>query len=173
MAANKYLGLVAGAKKLIAALQTSAGVADAGKIIATNDQGKLDESLLPTGIGANTVPLPATEALAAGSFVNVFANAGVASVRLADNTNGRYADGYVKDAVANAATATVYPLDTTNSSVTGLTAGLRYYLGTAGGTIATPLDETAAGNVGKISQYLGYAKSPTELVTNDDSYVVL
>ena len=43
----------------------------------------------------------------------------------------------------------------------------------AGGVVATPLDETDAGNVNKISQYLGVAKSTTELVTNDDGYVVL
>ena len=36
-----------------------------------------------------------------------------------------------------------------------------------------PLDEADVGNVNKISQYLGVAKSTTELVTNDDGYVVL
>jgi hypothetical protein len=67
----------------------------------------------------------------------------------------------------------VYPLDGINSNLSGLTPGVRYYLGTAGGVIATPLVETDAGNVGSISQYLGYAKSATELVTNDDGYVEL
>jgi len=38
---------------------------------------------------------------------------------------------------------------------------------------ATPLDETDVANANKISQYLGVAKSETELVTDDDSYVVL
>ena len=38
---------------------------------------------------------------------------------------------------------------------------------------AAPLDETDAANANKISQYLGVAKSATELVTDDDGYVVL
>ena len=58
-------------------------------------------------------------------------------------------------------------------AATGLTIGARYWLGTAGGVTATPLDETSAANANKISQYLGVAKSATELVTDDDGYVVL
>ena len=66
-----------------------------------------------------------------------------------------------------------YPLDGANAQLTGLTIGARYWLGTAGGVTATPLDETDVANVNKISQYLGVAKSTTELVTDDQGYVVL
>lgn len=173
MAAQKFMTLLASGRKLVAALQASLGVESAGRIIATNDEGKLDSSFLPTGIGANTTVLPASEALAAGSFVQTFADSGAAKVRLADNSNGRFADGYVKDAVATGANATIYPLDTTNTSVTGLAPGSRYYLGTAGAVISTPLDPDLPANANKVHQYVGYAKSATELVTNDSDYVVL
>lgn len=92
---------------------------------------------------------------------------------MADNSNGRAADGYVLDAVLLAADATVYPLDGTNSELTSLTPGSEYFLGVAGGVTLTPLDETDVANANKVSQYLGKAKSATELITSDDGYVIL
>lgn len=171
--AQRFMTLVAGARKLIEALTVSAGAADAGKIPATGADGRLHTSLMPVGIGANTTLATATEALAAGKFVQFHDAAGVFSVRLADNASGRAADGFVLEAFANAAVATVHPLDSVNTGLTGLTSGSRYYLGVAGAVIAVPLDETVVGNAGKVSQYLGVAKSVTEIVTTDDGAVVL
>lgn len=52
--------------------------------------------------------------------------------------------------------------------------GAEYWLGTAGAVTDTPLDENNdVANANKISQYLGKGKSVTELITTDDSYVVL
>lgn len=171
--AQKFLARVAGETKQVEAKASSAGAADAGKIAALGSDGRLDASMMPAGIGADTQLLPAGEALSAGSFVNIWSDAGTARVRLADNSNGRPADGYVLAAVSAAADATVYPLDGTNSALSSLTPGVKYWLGTAGGVIAAPLDEADAGNANKISQYLGKAKSATELITTDDGYVVL
>lgn len=168
-----FLARVAGKTKQIFAIATSAGAADAGKVGALGPDGRWDMSLMPVGIGANTIIVPASEAIGAGKFVNFHANAGAMNVRLADNSNGRQADGYVKDAVASAANATVYPLDSTNAALTGLTPGSRYWLGTAGGVLAAALDPTDVANVGKVCQELGTAKSATELVTDDLGYVVL
>nr|WP_279088476.1 hypothetical protein [Comamonas thiooxydans] len=168
-----FLARVSGKTKQLFGLAVSAGAADAGKIVATGSDGRLDTSLMPVGIGANTIIVPASEAIGAGKFVNFYSNAGAMNVRLADNSNGRQADGYVKDAVANAAAATVYPLDTTNTALTGLTPGVRYWLGTAGGVIATALDSMDTANTGKICQELGVAKSATELVTDDLGYITL
>lgn len=168
-----FLARVAGKTKQLFGIATSAGAADAGKIPALDSTGKLDMSLMPVGIGANTTIVPASEAIGAGKFVNFHANAGAMNVRLADNSNGRQADGYVKDAVTSAANATVYPLDSTNSALTGLTPGSRYWLGTAGGVLAAALDPTDVANVGKVCQELGTAKSATELVTDDLGHVVL
>ncbi|MEG0052197.1 MAG: hypothetical protein RR715_02925 [Comamonas sp.] len=172
-ATQGFLARVSGKTRQIFGLAASAGAADAGKLVATGSDGRLDTSLMPVGIGANTIIVPASEAIGAGKFVNFYSNAGAMNVRLADNSNARQADGYVKDAVANAAQATVYPLDTTNTAMTGLTPGARYWLGTAGGVISAALDPTDTANVGKICQELGVAKSATELVTDDIGFVVL
>jgi hypothetical protein len=168
-----FLARVAGKTKQIFGLATSAGAADAGKVVATGPDGRLDLSLMPVGIGANSITCPASEAIAAGKFVNFHANVGVLNVRLADNSNARQADGYVKDAVASAGVATVYPLDSTNSGLTGLAPGTHYWLGTAGGVITAALDPADNANAGKICQELGTAKSATELVTEDLGHVVL
>ena len=168
-----FLARVSGKTKQLFGLAVSAGAADAGKIVATGSDGRLDTSLMPTGIGANTIICLASEAIGAGKFVNFHGNAGAMNVRLADNSNARQADGYLKDAVAIAGQATVYPLDTTNTALTGLAPGARYWLGTAGGVIAVPLDSADTANNGKICQELGVAKSATELVTDDLGVVVL
>lgn len=172
-ATQGFLARVAGKTKQLFGLAVSTGAADAGKLVSTGSDGKLDASLMPVGIGANTIIATASEAIGAGKFVNFHSNEGYLGVRLADNSNGRYADGYVKDAVVNAAPATVYPLDTTNSALTGLTPGARYWLGTAGGVIPAALDSTDTANTGKVCQELGVAKSATELVTDDLGYITL
>ncbi|MGA4442628.1 hypothetical protein ACPA2N_26030 [Ectopseudomonas hydrolytica] len=171
--AQGFLARVAGRTRQIFATVVSAGAANAGEIVALGDDGRLDESVLPVGIGADTTQAVASETLGAGKFVNYHNDGGVFSARLADNSNGRQADGFVLEEFTAATTATVYPLDGTNAELTGLTIGSRYWLGTAGGVTATPLDESDAGNANKVSQYLGVAKSATELVTDDDGYVVL
>lgn len=168
-----FLARVAGKTKQIFGIATSAGVADAGKLGALGPDGRWDLSMMPVGIGANTTQATASEAIGAGKFINFWDNAGVFSMRLADSSNARQADGYVIAAVASGAVGTGYPLDGTNAGLTGLTVGARYFLGTAGGVINTPLDETDTANVSKVSQYLGVAKSATELVTDDQGYVVL
>ncbi len=171
--AQRFMTLLSGLRTMVEALVTSAGAADAGKIIATNADGKLDGSLLPAGIGANVQIVDASEALGAGKFVNLWNDAGTLKARLADSSNGRYAHGFVKDAAAPGNPATVYPLDVNNTSLAGLIVGSRYYLGTAGGVINIALDPTDAGNANKVHQYLGVALSATELITDDDSYVTL
>lgn len=175
MAAKSFLRLVAGKWQQIRGVVISAGASNAGDIVALDDSGRLDSSVMPVGIGANTQSIPASEALSAGNFVNFYSNAGVLNVRKADNSNGRRADGFVLAAVASGATATVYPMDSVNSALSGLTPATEYFLGTAGGVVATPLDETLTANqgVGKISQLLGTSKSATELVTNDCDPVIL
>lgn len=173
MATQGFLARVAGKTKQIFAIATSAGAADAGKIPALDSTGRIDTSMMPVGIGANTTQATASEAIGAGKFINYWDNAGVFSMRLADNSNGRQADGYVTAAVASGAVGAGYPLDGTNAQLTGLTVGTRYWLGTAGGVTPTPLNEADAGNANKISQYLGVAKSTTELVTDDQGHVVL
>lgn len=171
--AARYMTLFQGARKLVEALVVSVGSADAGKIVALDSSGRLNESLMPLGVGADTVSATASETIGAGKFVNFHDDAGTFSVRLADNSNGRRADGFVQEEVTAAGVATVYPMDGTNAALTGLAVGARYWLGTAGGVIAAALDETDALNANKISQFVGTAKSSTELVTDDSDPVTL
>ena len=173
MATQKFLTRNAGKTKQSTALTTSTGMADAGRVVATGSDGRLDESVMPLGIGASTTIGVASEDLSAGKFVNFWNDAGTLKVRLADNSNGRPADGYVTTPYTTDEAATVYPLDGVNSDLSGLTVGADYWLGTAGGVTAVPLDSTDDANANKIDQLLGKAKSVTELITTDDHYITL
>ena len=169
--------------QMIEALVTSSGGSDAGKIVATNDAGILDDtlvnttttggapnagkrvqlngsgvldiSMLPSGVGDETEVFPASEALSAGACVNKWNDSGTVKVRKAD-TNGKPADGYVKAAVTSGANATVYS-DGLNDAVTGLTIGTVYLSATPGGYSATP----PADGSGLVLQELGFANSAT------------
>lgn len=171
--ANHYLTIKNGVPTREFPTTQSVGAADAGKIPALGDNGKLDMSVLPPGVGQQVSVITASEALTAGNFVNIWSDSGTAKVRKADNSNGRQADGFVIAGVASDAEATVYPLDGVNSALTGLAPGGMYWLGTAGAATATPLDATDVANANKINQQLGKALSATELRTADYGYQVL
>jgi hypothetical protein len=108
--------------------------------------------------------------LSAGDFVNSFSDAGTFSVRKADNSNGRQAEGFVLASASVGETATVYTLGETNTELSGLTVGAKYWLGIAGGVIDAPLAGSSAGSV---AQYLGRAGSATELITTFSPPVTL
>lgn len=158
MSTNRFLTLLNGVSNLVTAIATSAGAGDANKIVATGANGRLDNSLMPSGIGATTETIPATEALSAGDLVNIHNVSGTRSVRKADSSNNRPAHGYVTAAVANAANATVF-LQGLNSSVAGLSTnfGLSVWLSTAGGITTTAPANTS----GTIVQLVGYVVSAT------------
>lgn len=169
---DKVLQRQNGKTKQYRPITVSNGASDAGKLIAVAANGKLDPSLYDPGADPSR-PIVAFEALGAGKFYNLFVDGGTVKARLADNSNGRPADGFVREAVEAAASGTGFPLDSVNSSLSGLTPGTTYYLGTAGGVIDTPLDASDDANINKIDQKLGKAASATELETDDYDYVVL
>jgi hypothetical protein len=169
--AQGFLARVAGKTRQIFATVVSLGAASAGDVVGLGADGRLDASVLPAGIGANVVQAVASEAIGAGKFVELFDDAGVLKMRLADNSNGRPAWGYVKGAVALAASGAAYRLNTVNANLSGLTAGADYWLGTAGGVVDTPLDPAV--DIGELDQYLGRASSATELVTVEHAPVYL
>lgn len=157
MAAKKFLRFVAGAFQEVLGVQVSTGAANAGDIPSLDDNGRLDNSMLPVGIGADTKVIQASEALAAGDFVNVH-NSGGARVRKADATTaGKEAHGFVLAAFGSGANATVY-FEGTNNQVTGLTPGPVFLQTTAG--VAGATVPSATGNV---VQRLGVAVSATEV----------
>jgi hypothetical protein len=156
MATNKFLTFIGNAKQLVTAIATSAGVGDANKIVATGGDGKLDLTLMPTGIGPSTETIAASENLAAGDFINIWNDSGTRRTRKADASNSRPAHGFVLAAVTSGANATIY-LQGVNTGLTSLTPGLQYYLaGTAGTATAT------APSTGLI-QPLGIAVSATAI----------
>jgi hypothetical protein len=158
----KYLKRDAATGRTIeeAGLATSAGVSSAGLFPQLDANGKLDTSFMPSGIGAETQSVIASEALAAGEAVNFWSNAGVINARKADgSTVGKPADGYVKAAFASAATAIVFT-DGLNDQLTGLTPGARIYLS---GATAGAVTSTVVTGAGKTHQYLGKAISATSL----------
>ena len=169
MAAKKFLRLVNGIVSEIIATVTSAGAGNAGDIPALDPNGKLDVSLLPVGVGPDVKIILASENIGAGKYVNIYDNAGTANIRLADNSNSRQAHGFLKDAVTSGSSGTVY-FESANDDLSGLTAGQRQYLATAGGVTITP--PTVAGGA-QISQLVGIAISATEINTDIEDEIIL
>lgn len=184
MAAPRFLANIAGRVKMVAAILTSSGVADAEKIVATNTSGliddtllnaattgsgvvlktkgdgTIDESVLPTGIGADVKNIVASEALSAGDLVNIWNDSGVEKVRKADaSAEGKEAVGFVKASVLSSGTASVY-FEGRITGKTGLTPGARQYLSAA---TAGAVVETAPSAAGNVVQFVGVAVSATEI----------
>lgn len=168
MAGDKYLYNNAGVLTEKASLQTSAGAGDAGKIPALDASGRLDSSMMPAGIGADTAAIATSESLAAGDFVNIYDNAGTANVRKADATTaGKEAHGFVLAAFTHPTTATVY-FEGPNTAVTGRTPGVQY-LATTAGTSTT----TAPSGTGNVVQRIGVATSATNINFESGHIMVL
>lgn len=149
-------GLIADAN----ATETSAGAGDAGKIPKLDGAGKLDTTLMPAGVGAETRSNTASENIAAGDLINYHDSSGV-KIRKADATSaGKPAQGFVLSAISSAASGTVYPEEAVITGLSGLTIGARYFLSTTAGAITT----TAPSSSGQVVQEVGYALSATELL---------
>lgn len=145
----------------------STGSADAGKLTALDSSGHLSLSVLPTGVGPDTQTILASEAIAAGAYVNIWNNAGTANIRNADNTAaGKEAHGFVLSAVSSGTTGLVYFIGN-NTSVTGQTVG-NVFLGTVGAVVST-----APSGSGNVVQRIGEATSATSVNTNIQQPIVL
>lgn len=166
MAAKKFLTLIAGARQLISAIVVSAGAGNAGDLVALDDNGKLDESVMPSGIGAESVTVPASENLAAGDQIDLWNDGGTIKARKADATAvGKPADGFVKAAVTSGQNAVVYMPGQQITGLTGLTLDADYFLSTTPGLITS----TAPSTVGNVVQRVGKALSATVLFFYPDT----
>lgn len=167
MAAKKFLRLVNGVLTEIFGVQASAGAGNAGDLVSLDDSGRIDNSMMPVGIGADTSTISASETLAAGDWVNVWNNSG-AKVRKADATTaGKEAHGFVLSAVTSSNPATVY-FEGTNTQVSGQTPG-PVYLQTTAGTGGS----TAPSASGNLVQQVGVALSATSVNFERGTPVVL
>lgn len=146
---------------------SSAGAGDSGKVVALDGSGRIDNTMMPVGIGADTASITASEALAAGDFVNVWNSSG-AKIRKADATvAGKEAHGFVLASVSNGASGTVY-FEGTNTGVSGQTPGPVFLHTTAG--LAT---STAPSGSGNVVQRIGFAVSATAINFQSQTPVVL
>jgi len=167
--ADKYIKNNAGQLAEVEATVTSSGAGNAGDIVALDGSGKLDTTVLPTGIGATTKLAATTENLSAGDLVNLYNDSGTIKARKADASNGRRAVGFVLSSVTSPNNATVY-LDGTITGLTGLTPGAAYYLS---GSSAGAATATAPTTSGYISQEIGIALSATEINFEEQQPITL
>lgn len=165
MAKQNFFSLIAGRIVQLFPLSESKGAEDAGKLIATNSKGKIDNSLIDLKSEVNI--RVASEVLSAGKFVNLHLIGDALEVRLADQSNGRVAHGFVQEPATVGQEVKVYRIDTDNAQLSGLVTGDDYWLGEAGNAVAEPP------STGKICQMLGIAISPTELRTEDKPIIWL
>jgi hypothetical protein len=114
---------------------------------------------MPVGIGADVANIYASEALAAGDFVNIYTVSGAAAVWKADASDiGKEAHGYVLAAVADGAAATIY-FDGRNTAVTGQApSNVFLSVSAPGKTMAT-----CPTGLGQLQQRLGIAVAATEI----------
>ena len=155
----KYIELNNGQLKEVQPVNQSAGVGDAAKIVQLGPDGKLHESMMPSGIAADVKAIIASEVLAANDLVEVYNNTGVPNVRKSDKSNSRRAVGFVLAAVENIGDLASVYFDGTIIGQTGLTIGGAMYLHTTGKMNQTPPVAASA----QISQEVGVAISETEV----------
>lgn len=169
MAGDKYLYNNVGTITEKAAIQSSAGAGDAGKIPAVDSTGKLDTSFMPVGVSPETDSVVSSENLAAGDFVNLWNSTGL-KVRKADATvAGKEAYGFVLASVTAPAAATVYRISQSNTQKVGMTVGAKQFLSTTPGLTT----ETAPAAAGNVVQMLGIAVSATVMNFSPNDPIVL
>lgn len=146
----------------------SAGAGDAGELVALDAAGKLDPSVLPSGIGPDTQSIEASENLAAGDLVNIHDVGGAWRVRKADASSiTTRAWGFVKAAVTSGNQATVY-FEGSNDVLSGLTPDPYFLSETAGLVTDTPPTTSGA-----IVQGVGVSASATVLNFEPQQPIVL
>jgi hypothetical protein len=163
----KYLSNNAGTITEVSGLVISAGAGDAGKIPQLDSNGRLDNSVMPSGIGADTALIAASENLAAGDFVNIHNSTGAKARKADATTSGKEAHGFVLAAVTSGQNATVF-FEGRNNQVSGQTPG-NVFLSTSPG-LATATAPSSSGNV---VQRLGVAVSATEINFEPQPHIVL
>ena len=155
--AEKFIELQSGEFVENEGLVQSTGVSDAGKLVATDTDGRLSASVMPIGYAPEVKVLVASEALSAGDLINVWNDGGTEKARKADASNNYKAHGFVQASVSLGQNAEVY-VEGINTNLTGLTPGADLYLGATAGETT----ETAPSTSGHTSQRVGTALSATE-----------
>ena len=112
----------------------------------------------------------ASEALIAGDFVNIWQGTATTYVRKATaSVAGKEANGFVLEICAKDATAKVYRNAQVNNECLALTPAAKQYLSIIAGKTTT----TPPVKAGQVVQYIGLAKSATEMIFDIGRPVVL
>lgn len=164
---DKYLALSGGITQEVTGTVSGGTVGQAGKIPALDTSGRLDPTLMPVGVVADTASGVAAENLTAGNLVYINSSGEVARASAA--SGGNDAMGFVLSNVTSGQTALVY-LEGRNTALSGLTPGTRYYLSdsSAGGVTDVPVTGT-----GKRHQFVGKAITATSLSFEADDSILL
>lgn len=165
--ADKYIALLNGVETEVEGTVTGGTVTQAGEIVALDATGRLDTTIMPVGVVADTYSGTAFENLtAANPFVYIRSDGQIANASATSGGNATV--GFVINNVSAAGTALVY-FEGRVTGLSGLTPGTRYYLSdsVAGGLTDTPVSGT-----GKLHQYLGRAITATSLTFEADDYIV-
>jgi len=101
MAAHKFLKNNSGVITEEAAVDSSSGAGDAGKIPALDSAGKLNANMMPTGVDIEVSTITASEDLSGGDFVNVWESTGAKARKADATTAGKEATGFVLAAVTS------------------------------------------------------------------------
>lgn len=163
--ATKFIRLLNGNYEERVASVTSSASLD--NLIATDPvTGKIDPTMMPSGIGSENFTIICSEALSANDMINIYNNAGVPTARKADASaanQGKTIDGYVKAAFTNGSIATIFTdVGSILSGFTGLVAGDLFLA--AGGLITATVPTTA----GHARQKAGKAISATQIIYRPD-----
>lgn len=166
MSALRFLTRLAnGTIQLVSGITSSAGGADANKIIATDGSGKIDASLLPAGVELQVESMVSSEDFDAGDFINIYDNGGTRTARLAvANDPNKIAHGFVIDASLTGATVSVYTKGV-NTGIVG-DENTKYYLSSTTAGLATAT--APADTVGHFQQVLGFGTGSGVLFEFDD-----
>lgn len=167
--ADKYIRQNAGQLAEVEGTVTSAGAGDAGKIVALDSSGRIDSSMMPSGIGADTEVMATSENLSSGDLVNIWNDSGTRKARKADASNGRRAHGFVLAGTTSPNNATVY-LSGDITGLTSLTPGAAYYLS---GSTAGAATATSPSTAGQLSQEIGIAVSATAIAFQPQQPITL
>ncbi len=160
---QKFMALINGRMKEQFSAQYSTGAADAKRIVALNDRGTIDPTMMPEGFGPDTKRFVAYENITAGDFVYIFNDAGTVKARLADGSaEGKESMGFVLGSATTGQMVQVY-FEGTNTALTGLIEGSRYYLSPTNPGKITATAPVAPAGGSYVSQYIGRPYSTTAI----------
>lgn len=146
------------------------GSGQENKIPALDSTGRLASTMMPSGIGADTVNVATSENLAAGDLVNIYDVTGTATARKANATDtSKPCGGFVLAATTSPAAATVY-LEGPITGLSGFTSGVKVFLSAA---TSGAITATAPAGSGNVVQFIGRAVTATTVNFEPDQPILL